>query len=126
MLLKLLEVFSSHFGAIAALVVGLAAVALTRRRFPDCDKASRLWDLADGFFGFLHDNAGRVLVLAVFLVLLGLAYHAAGDPSKAKFAEFCQSKAGEAFASFLSLIVGARLAGTNGNGNGNGNKPVQP
>jgi hypothetical protein len=112
----LLSLLDGHFNAIFfSLLAGAAYfVYSSRRRFPDCDKA-HLWDFASGIGDFLHENASRLLVLAVFAVLLAFAYHAAGDPNKGKFAEFCQSKAGEAFAAFLSLIVASRMTGTNGN-----------
>lgn len=64
---------------------------------------------------FLKEHYGLSFVLAVFVMLLIFAHHAAGRPEEAKFAEYCLSKSGEAFAAFLGLITGAKMAGlTNG------------
>jgi len=59
---------------------------------------------------FLKDHYGLLFVLGVFVMLLVFAHHAAGRPDEAKFAEYCLSKSGEAFAAFLGLITGAKLA----------------
>jgi len=66
------------------------------------------------FSSFLQNNAGRLLILAVFVTLLLFAHHSAGVANEADFASFCQAKAGEAFAAFLGLITGAMLSGKNG------------
>ena len=71
-----------------------------------------LKDVIYGIGAFLHDNAGRLLVLSVFLLLTTFAHHAAGKPPEADFEQFCISKSGEAFAAFLGLITGAALAKT--------------
>jgi hypothetical protein len=69
---------------------------------------------------FLKDHYGLIMVLGVFVMLLVFAHHAAGIQSEAKFAEYCLSKSGEAFAAFLGLITGAKFA------SGNGSKPPDP
>jgi hypothetical protein len=66
---------------------------------------------------FFKERYGLLLVLGVFVLLLLFAHHSAGIPSETKFAEYCLSKSGEAFAAFLGLITGsAKFAGNNGNG----------
>jgi hypothetical protein len=69
---------------------------------------------------FFRDHYGLLFVLAVFVMLLIFAHHSAGIPSEIEFSKYCLSKSGEAFAAFLGLITGAKLAG---NGNGNGKTP---
>lgn len=51
-----------------------------------------------------------VLVLSVFMVLLVFAHHGAGRAGEEKFADYCLSKSGEAFAAFLGLITGHAVA----------------
>lgn len=77
--------------------------------------------------GFLEGSRNAILVLAVFILLLVFAHHSAGRADEAKFADYCLSKSGEAFAAFLGLITGHALA-VNGNGksNGNGGPPPAP
>jgi hypothetical protein len=75
---------------------------------------------------FFKDHYGLLFVLAVFVLLLLFAHHSAGIPSEAKFAEYCLSKSGEAFAAFLGLITGAKLAGSNGNGKQPDPQPAPP
>jgi hypothetical protein len=76
-----------------------------------------------GLADFFHEHFSKLLVLAAFILLLLFAHHASGQPAEAKFAEYCTSKSGEAFAAFLGLITGRALT-SNGNGNGNGNTPA--
>jgi hypothetical protein len=76
---------------------------------------------------FFAGARNAILVLFVFVLLLLFAHHSSGVASEAKFADYCLSKSGEAFAAFLGLITGHALA-VNGNGklNGNGGPPPVP
>jgi hypothetical protein len=118
----LLNLLDGHFNAMFYSLIAFAAymVISSRRRFPPSDQ-SKAWDFASGLAEFLHDNASRVMVLSAFVVLVVLGYRLTDDPaSRAKFIDFCQSKATDAFTAFLTLTVANRL--TNGS-NGNGNTP---
>lgn len=64
---------------------------------------------------FLKEHFSLVLVLLAFLTLLLFAHHASGRAEEAKFADYCISKSGEAFAAFLGLITGAKLMQNNNN-----------
>ena len=67
---------------------------------------------------FFHENATKLLILGVFLLLVIFAHHAYAHNEKEAFASYCLSKSGEAFAAFLGLVTGRALAGgKNGNGN---------
>ena len=77
---------------------------------------------------FFLGARNAILVLLVFLTLLIFAHHSAGVPAESKFAEYCLSKSGEAFAAFLGLITGQHLLTGNGNGKKNPDplKPADP
>lgn len=70
---------------------------------------------------FFVGARNAVLVLSVFVMLLVFAHHSAGRSGEEKFADYCLSKSGEAFAAFLGLITGHAVASVSkDNGNGNG------